>query len=56
MRREELTMKERNEMQSLLLGTAHGAITAILCCDESQWHMKLIQLQKRLSEGIEIIY
>ena len=36
MREKEITMQERHELQSLLLGMAHGGISAILSCDESQ--------------------
>lgn len=56
MRREEITIQERHELQSLLLGMAHGGISAILACDESQWYTKMLELQQQLSKGIEIIY
>lgn len=56
MRREEITIQERHELQSLLLGMAHGGISAILSCDESQWYTKMLELQQQLSKGIEIIY
>lgn len=56
MRRKEITIEERHELQSFLLGIAHGGISAILSCDESQWYTKMIELQQKLSKGIEVIY
>ena len=56
MRKKEITADERHQLQSLLLGMAHGGISAILSCDESQWRIKMLELQQRLSKGIEIIY
>lgn len=56
MRRKEITINERHELQSLLLGMAHGGISAILACDESQWYTKMLDLQQQLTKGIEIIY
>ena len=56
MRREEITIQERHELQSLLLGMAHGGISAILACDESQRYTKMLELHQQLSKGIEIIY
>lgn len=56
MRRKEITIEERQDLQSLLLGMALGGISAILSCDESQWYTKMIELQQQLSKGIDISY
>jgi hypothetical protein len=56
MKREELTIEDRHSMVSFLLGIAHSGISAILSCDPSLWHVKLLELQQKLSQGIEVIY
>jgi hypothetical protein len=56
MRRKEITIQERHELQSLLLGMAHGGISAILSCDESLWRIKILELHQQISKGVEIIY
>lgn len=56
MKRVEISLQERYELQSFLLGIAHGGISVILACDESQWYIKMMELHQKLSQGIEIIY
>lgn len=56
MEKEPLGISEDAALRSFLLGLAHGGIAEILKTDESTWYIKLLELHKRLSQGIEMLY